>query len=523
MLPCRGRPRQFFGLPNSCAPSPWPVAISPTPARAAAIPHVTGCKFSPLFTLKIGARTKHTPGPPAEPGEKVAPRSRFQYKVGPPFMETTVIKPLYSASSNRNVEPTLTARIDRGFDLVAGRWIGYKRNYFSLVAAFELGGSSELSHLQHNLVYVDGDNGRDFVRHFALLLGCTCSCHEIDPVIVQHTAKRDRGPVGEPTVFVAVPGMLPTHCTIRDLSNIRNTAKIRDFENMLFADRSIRTAAAPNSTLASYPDTRIAKVARYERMQFSTNSSPKRFDVAGEFFIHVTLLATLRSGETVPVASISTVPLVVRGRSPSSYRENGLQKTCSSRVRAAKRKDNSSGWCSSSPPPDTAPFHTPLRPPPAPVHPVIPQLDIYSHRPPSQTPSTDYVHSEFSLPDDENTPFLQSFVHTKCALLQQKSSPSAYIDTALLQHLFASSQLVPPKHHSCMPPLLPLAASPLRRSTNLPRQLGYMPSSCMPPSGGVCVIDDDLLAFQDELNYMRTFAQVPVEYTPLHLAASFLF
>lgn len=69
---------------------------------------------------------------------KVAPRSVDLFRVGPPFSETVQHLPLYRSEDHQSVIPRIKARIDRGFELSSsGLWIGYKRNYFTLVASYD--------------------------------------------------------------------------------------------------------------------------------------------------------------------------------------------------------------------------------------------------------------------------------------------------------------------------------------------------------------------------------------------------
>ena len=70
---------------------------------------------------------------------KVAPRSSDLFRVGPLFSETRHHQDIYCKKNDLDVNPVLEARIDRGFETGEhGTWIGYKRNYFTLVAAFLL-------------------------------------------------------------------------------------------------------------------------------------------------------------------------------------------------------------------------------------------------------------------------------------------------------------------------------------------------------------------------------------------------
>lgn len=435
--------------------------------------------------------------PPLDPKDKVAPRSRYQYKVGPPFETTLILQNIYSATTNDVVIPRLSARIDRGFDFVDSVWIGYKRNYFSLVAAFELCSHPGLLVLQEDKLYVDGENGREFVRNFNLQICCECSSEEIDPLLVQHTAKRDRGPIDEPTVFVAVPGELPSHQVIRESSNIRNGSKIRELENMLFLEKSARKNCNPNSMLADYPAERIARVARYERIQFSTNLSPRRFDIAGDFFLQVELTVTLMNGNTITIATTTTPPLVVRGRSPSSYIAKGpsrpprIQKCIQLPLLPSLHLPTVD--------------HTAIVPTSTCHFSQIPKLDIYSHHAETDS-SLSSAGNHFMLMSTENetnTPFMKSFVNNVFFSHENTEPPCPeFIDTALLQQLAVAANHQAPSRTAA------LNSSPIKA----------MSSSCIQPEVfGLNdeVQDDDLLEFHEELNFMRaTLNTDMLDYSP---------
>lgn len=442
---------------------------------------------------KFDSNTKMMPQlPPLDPKDKVAPRSRYQYKVGPPFETTLILQNIYSATANDVVIPRLSARIDRGFDFVDSVWIGYKRNYFSLVAAFELCSHPGLLLLQKDKLYIDGESGREFVRNFNLQICCECSSEEIDPLLVQHTAKRDRGPIDEPTVFVAVPGELPSHQVIRESSNIRNGSKIKELESMLFLEKTARKNCNPNSMLADYPAERIATVARYERIQFSTNLSPRRFDVAGDFFLQVELAVTLMNGNTVTIATTTTPPLIVRGRSPSSY---------ISKAPPRRQKRIQLPLLPSLHLPTVD--HTAIVPTSTCHSSQIPKLDIYSHHAQSDS-SLSSAGNHIMLmatENDTNTPFMKSFVNNVFFSQENPEPCSEFIDTALLQHLALAADHQVPSRTSA------LNSSPIKAT------------SCIQPEvfglNDELPVDDDLLEFQEELNFMRaTLNSDMLEYSP---------
>lgn len=250
---------------------------------------------------------------------KVAPRSGLQFKVGPSFESTTLYRPIFITSTNENVFPFVNARIDRGFENHGGEWIGYKRNYFTLVSCFEFDGINTDTFFKEKFHILNDLGELENISCFALRLVSRCSEDDSVVNLIQHTAKRDRGPQYLPPVFPAVSGYLPSHSIIKQASNIRNGDKIDQYNRLFFLDNATLQKGLHSSILSTYPEGRIATVARYERIQFSASLNYRKSAMVNRHFVlKVELLGLLDDGYAV-LASTETQPLVVRGRSPSNY------------------------------------------------------------------------------------------------------------------------------------------------------------------------------------------------------------
>lgn len=254
--------------------------------------------------------------------KKLAPRSSLQFKVGPSFCQTTISNPIFLSSSHEIIYPVVEARVDRGFDKEGEDWVGYKRNYFTLVACFHFGTAHEPDIVAQENFYIIVNGKPKTIQSFNLRLVSRCYEDNTNVSLVQHTAKRDRGPQISPPIFPSVPGALPNHSIIKEVANIRNGSKINHFDKFFYMDRKHDYKnAATNSVLSTYPSgERIAKVAKYERIQFSSTDSQKRTTMSSKHCIlEVQLLGQLEGGSYEVLGSIETPPLVVRGRSPSNY------------------------------------------------------------------------------------------------------------------------------------------------------------------------------------------------------------
>ncbi|EEQ36281.1 hypothetical protein CLUG_00404 [Clavispora lusitaniae ATCC 42720] len=314
------------------------------------------------------------------PRSRVAPRSKNLFRVGPPFGATVQASPLFSHKNNTQITPRLSARLDRGFERgEAGNWIGYKRNYLTLVSAFEVPGCDLDSFLAQTYYVVKGAR-RMPVRYFALGVSARCSDATCAVSLVQHTPKRDKGPQYAVPIYAAVPGTLPDHKTVTLACNKRNRAKVDALDRVFSYRRatgststedpmhpqdlysvnssgsvsgnSISESVSGNSisgnsisesisgsvsgsasesvsesvsgksdppALRHYPPD-VVRVARFERIQFSASLRVKSTPVPQKYYtLTVKLLAVVADANPVVIASVESDPLLVRGRSPSSY------------------------------------------------------------------------------------------------------------------------------------------------------------------------------------------------------------
>lgn len=261
---------------------------------------------------------------PLAASKKMAPRSSNQFRIGPPFGPTEVQKQIVNEKMV-NVIPEISARIDRGFDLIDGGWVGYKRNYFTLVACFHFADQPLDICLKSHFLYKESGTLVK-IKAFKISLRHTCLDPEnFQTSLVQHTAKRDRGPQFQPPEYLVVPGELPAHEIMRELANIRNGPKISFYDNLFYMLKDEREVAAENkrSILSTYPkEGRIAMIARYERIQFQTFPiGAKRFGATNQdlTFLVVQLMGVKENGTEVVLATTTTAPLTVRGRSPLNY------------------------------------------------------------------------------------------------------------------------------------------------------------------------------------------------------------
>lgn len=252
--------------------------------------------------------------------KRPAPRSLNQFKIGPPFSSTNSLLHIYSLNGTI-VKPVINARSDRGFDIEGDTWIGYKRNYFALVACFHFSGLPVTICSSESFYIKDRHEQKHQVTCFKLgLFDYSFDMGESGKFLVQHTSKRDKGPQFLPPVYNIVPGALPLHGFMKLIANVRNPERVHECYEQFFLTKEEKESFSEDSVMAKYPPgAQIARVARYERMQFL---NPNKHFVLGtnrQFLLVIRLICELENGDSVIAATTETPCLNIRGRSPVNY------------------------------------------------------------------------------------------------------------------------------------------------------------------------------------------------------------
>lgn len=269
--------------------------------------------------------------------KKVAPRSNDLFRVGPPFQPTTQHRAVYCGDTFERVKPVMSTRIDRGFEVGEhGNWIGYKRNYFTLVLTFHFDGWDFDRFLRSRFYIYDDKDGTERkvnISYFALSIVAKCLDPEVPIGLVQHTPKRDKGPQYSPPIYPAIPGELPDHHTVKASCNKRNGSKIQSMNRIFNFDRAeyYRDKGLDQykdaSVLKGYPSDQLVRVARFERIQFTGSIRVKATSIMHKYFtLNLELLGIVEDEnhhiQPVLVASSQSAPLLIRGRSPSNYHKD---------------------------------------------------------------------------------------------------------------------------------------------------------------------------------------------------------
>ncbi|KAI9029237.1 hypothetical protein DFJ74DRAFT_657561 [Hyaloraphidium curvatum] len=178
-----------------------------------------------------------------------------------------------------------------------GEWIIYRRNYIHLKAAVELLGPLDDPVEE---VAVKTDDGEKRIEKWWVEVRAV-DARNANVELVQCTSKRDFGPTSKPEPVQLVPGGDPFR---EDDVSRSKKKKMRD----------------------------TADVAIFYRFQFrhasSHNPVPGSKPIDGNTFsLLVDLLGSTPEGELLHIAQVHSMPLVVRGRSPSHYAKRKLSQT----------------------------------------------------------------------------------------------------------------------------------------------------------------------------------------------------
>lgn len=256
-----------------------------------------------------------------------------------PFLEVEHERSIVTATGE-HVRPTIHAMATKGFFTAQGYWTCYRRNYFGLSAWYDVG---QMPH--HTLLFVEGRQ----IQSFAMHLTATIEGQEGKEIeLVQYTPKRDLGdktdiattkvgpstPLGHHTMVpgyaemspFAFPAVLSTGFPYLPLQNEP------DEPPTLTSGSTRHVSASPRGT--RYTQSNGQGQAdptkhSFDRVQFkgATQNNGKRRASQQFYILIVELLADVRdNGAKSPdwkrVAVRPSGKLVVRGRSPSHYKDS---------------------------------------------------------------------------------------------------------------------------------------------------------------------------------------------------------
>jgi meiosis-specific transcription factor NDT80 len=227
----------------------------------------------------------------------------------------------YGDASNTPIKVDISGIIDKGFFIAESEWTCYRRNYFSCVCSFSL------TPMMHNTpihFHPTGSTQAYNVYGFAMCISAVVSdndSHTID--LVQHTPKRDKGPIAKPEKVRLSPK--PPQASHHPLSNLYagpdGTLGSSRYEQQGFGQPTQQGSAPTEHT--------------FERIQFkqATANNGKRRAAQQYYHLIVELWADVGqqggSEQWVKVAYRKSAKMIVRGRSPGHYQSERRGSTSS--------------------------------------------------------------------------------------------------------------------------------------------------------------------------------------------------
>ncbi|KAI5307297.1 hypothetical protein KEM56_000581 [Ascosphaera pollenicola] len=235
--------------------------------------------------------------------------SNTQENQGPPFRETIVERPIIAAGAGIKLD--ISARATRNFFPLGDKWGCYRRNYISLSCSFSI---APMPYSQEFYVNDDGGNPAK-IRSFAFgISGVVNDNDEEIRELVMHGPKRDKASERKPPKVLIRPG--PAGMMSNHFPTHSQHGMTRMEEMEFLAPDGVEEPSQP-----PYNHT-------FERIQFvkATANNGKRRATQQYYNLVVTLYADVSSKGApnwVPLAKRKSEPIIVRGRSPSHYKDSG--------------------------------------------------------------------------------------------------------------------------------------------------------------------------------------------------------
>ncbi|RAR13695.1 p53-like transcription factor [Stemphylium lycopersici] len=231
------------------------------------------------------------------------------------------------------VTPTIDAKIEKGFFYSADRvWTCYRRNYFAVNVSFQL-----TPWIPNARLYLDQSNGKkqEQIQSMAVSLAAAVDGASGKTIeLIQHTPKRDKGPqlpMKKELLAPTPPGKSHEQGGY-GLNSFHQSSTVAGPQLPLQSDNDSSQQYSPTSHANSnYQHS-------FERIQFksATANNGKRRAQQQYYHLVVELWANVQnprdeSPRWVKVAARLSHPVVVRGRSPSHYQNEGPHNASTSR------------------------------------------------------------------------------------------------------------------------------------------------------------------------------------------------
>lgn len=247
----------------------------------------------------------------------------------PPLTDLRMHGVLYhSDAPNNHLKPDITGTIDKGFFLAENEWTCYRRNYFSCICSFHV---PSAAHPQATLQFTPNGSSQTYqVAGWAMCISAVVAENDAHTIeLVQHTPKRDKGPIAPPEKIRLNPKTPQAahhplgHYTAADMGL---AGPSRAYEQSMYGQGMQHPGLH-----ASLPTEHT-----FERIQFkqATANNGKRRAAQQYYHLVVELFADVGpqgqgNDQYIKVAHRKSAKMIVRGRSPGHYQSERRTSTSS--------------------------------------------------------------------------------------------------------------------------------------------------------------------------------------------------
>ena len=216
---------------------------------------------------------------------------------------------VYGDPERTRIQIDIQGTIDKGFFLSDGEWTCYRRNYFSCICSFGL--APYIPNLSMQFV-PNGTTETYHVLGFAMSIAAVVAesdSHMID--LVQHTPKRDKGPIQAPEKVRLMP-KVPQQVGHHHIGMYGASHDVGSGSRNIYESAPTYSQGGPNN----FPNEHT-----FERIQFksATANNGKRRAAQQYYHLLVELYADVGEHGFLKVAQRKSAKMIVRGRSPGHY------------------------------------------------------------------------------------------------------------------------------------------------------------------------------------------------------------
>ncbi|KAK7560170.1 hypothetical protein IWX47DRAFT_886696 [Phyllosticta citricarpa] len=260
---------------------------------------------------------------PYQPHHEARPQTE-----SPPFSAQETFHDIIS--DGQSITPQLDCKIEKGFFYSSDQtWTCYRRNYFAVQCSYTLN-----PHISNARLYLNRGSRQEQIQALAVTLSAAVDGPTGKPIeLVQHTPKRDKGPqnpIKMEKINPVPPGKTQSDPHGYSLNFSHTASSIAPPYLPLQQDGEQPYSPAGHST-SNYQHL-------FERIQFksATANNGKRRAQQQYYHLIVELYADVRrtadeAPDWVRVAQRVSAAVVVRGRSPSHYQNEGPNSAGASR------------------------------------------------------------------------------------------------------------------------------------------------------------------------------------------------